>query len=151
MEEVADFSTVEDFWRIWTYMPKPSEVLYDGIPKKDLLNRRVDAFSLFKKGIRPEWEDPQNNKASELSTAIGIDCDIDVVWENMVLALIGQCLEENDEICGCRVVDKYRGSRNQQQKPMFRLELWFKPHVTFDESENIKKRLYDAIADGDSA
>ena len=31
---------------------------------------------------------------------------VDIYWENLVLALIGETIDEGDEICGCRVVDK---------------------------------------------
>ena len=31
---------------------------------------------------------------------------LDVFWENLVLALIGETIDEGDEICGCRVVDR---------------------------------------------
>ena len=31
---------------------------------------------------------------------------LDVYWENLVLALLGETIDEGDEICGCRVVDK---------------------------------------------
>lgn len=31
---------------------------------------------------------------------------LDIYWENLVLALIGETIDEGDEICGCRVVDK---------------------------------------------
>ena len=31
---------------------------------------------------------------------------LDVYWENLVLALIGETIDIGDDICGCRVVDK---------------------------------------------
>ena len=121
--------------------------MYDGHQKKDILQRKIDAFSIFKRGIRPEWEDPQNHKASELSTVAAFDFDIDVLWENLVLGLIGETIEVCDEICGCRVVDKYK--KGKTSKPLFRVELWFKPHVKKDEAERIKVRLLETLADGD--
>lgn len=127
-----------------------SEVLYDGTMRKDALGRKIDAFSLFKRGIRPEWEDPQNTKATEWSTAKAFDLDVDVMWENLVLGLIGQTIEECDEICGCRVVDKYKKS-NKSPQPHYRLELWLKLGVSKEKAESLKVRLLEVLADGDQS
>lgn len=111
--------------------------------------RSIDGFSLFKKGIRPEWEDPQNNKASEWSTAGPFDYPIDVLWENLILAMIGQTLEESDEICGCRVVDKSK--RAKSTKPFYRLEVWLRTGTTKEQADRIEKRLKEALADNDES
>lgn len=34
MREVCEFSTVEEFWKYWCFVPKPSEVLFDGHTRK---------------------------------------------------------------------------------------------------------------------
>jgi hypothetical protein len=31
---------------------------------------------------------------------------LDVYWENLVLSLLGETIDDGDEVCGCRVVDK---------------------------------------------
>jgi len=152
MKDVCDFNTVEDFWKVWSYLPRPSEVLYDGTVRKEGLNRKIDAFSMFKNGIRPEWEDVMNNKASEFSTVGPFDHDVDLLWENLVLSLIGETIEGSDEICGCRVVDKYKQSKNNKSstRAHYRFELWLRPGVTKEQANCVKERLLDALADGDS-
>lgn len=128
-----------------------SEVFFDGTVRKDGLGRKIEAFSMFKRGIRPEWEDPQNQKASEYSTAKPFDLDIDILWENLVLALIGETIEEHDEICGCRVVDKYRKGRTPTpNQPHYRLELWLRNGTSSGQAEKLKVRLLEALADGNS-
>ena len=67
MREVCEFSTVEDFWKFWSFIPRPSEVLFDGKQHKEVDGRTIDAFSVFKKGIRPEWEDPLNRAGAEFT------------------------------------------------------------------------------------
>jgi hypothetical protein len=109
------------------------------------LNRKVVAFSVFKKGIRPEWEDPANSKASEW-TSQNIEIDIDSHWENLVLALLGQTLEEGDEICGGRVVD-----RSKAKAVGYRLELWLRVNTSRESADRVKDRLLAALADGDAA
>jgi hypothetical protein len=108
--------------------------------------RTLNGFSLFKKGIKPEWEDPANATGSEFQCRKTMSLtEIDVHWENLVLALIGEMIDERDEICGGRVVDKSKKGNNRQ---IFRLELWLRSR---DEelAERIKNRMLDVLADGD--
>ena len=65
MEKLCDISTVEDFWRAWNNIPKPSAVFFDGRTRKRFANRQVESFSLFKKNIKPEWEDQMNRNGAE--------------------------------------------------------------------------------------
>jgi len=65
MEKLVEFATVEDFWNAWNHIPPPSGIFYDGKTKKRFSNRIVESFSLFKKGIKPEWEDPANRAGAE--------------------------------------------------------------------------------------
>ena len=48
MHEVYSFNTIEDFWRMYHNIYSVEEIM----PNTD--------YMLFKKGIRPEWEDPHN-------------------------------------------------------------------------------------------
>ncbi|KAL3926058.1 MAG: hypothetical protein SGPRY_003485 [Prymnesium sp.] len=65
MEKLVEFATVEDFWNAWNHIPKPSQIFFDGKSKKCFADRSVESFSLFKKGIKPEWEDPANRAGAE--------------------------------------------------------------------------------------
>lgn len=74
---------------------------------------------------------------------------LDVYWENLVLSLIGETVDDGDEVCGCRVVDKSKKGSNNQ-KPMFRLEVWTR--TGSDEVANqLKTRLGEALSDVDGA
>lgn len=48
--QVCEFSTVEEFWKYWSFIPRPSEILYDGNTRKEIEGRTIDAYSVFKKG-----------------------------------------------------------------------------------------------------
>lgn len=37
------------------------------LPHSDVEGRSIEAFSVFKKGIRPEWEDISNRTGSDLT------------------------------------------------------------------------------------
>jgi hypothetical protein len=152
MREVCEFSTVEDFWRYWSFIPRPSEVLSDGKQHKEVDGRVIDAFSVFKKGIRPEWEDPMNQTGAEFSVRKTMSPEIlDVYWENIVLGLIGETIDAGKDVCGCRVVDKSKSSKGGGAKDfrtMFRLELWTTA-ITQDVADKMKGRLLDALTDGE--
>jgi hypothetical protein len=148
MREVCEFATVEDFWRHWSFIPRPSEVLYDGKQHKEVDGRTIDAFSVFKKGIRPEWEDPMNRTGAEFTVRKTMQPDaLDVYWENLVLGLIGETIDADDDICGCRVVDK---SKKGTHRTMFRLELWVKSGNQ-EVADKIRVRLNNALSDGEAS
>lgn len=108
--------------------------------------RTIKAFGVFKKGIKPEWEDPANKNGSELQALKTFTPEVlDSLWENLVLGLVGETIDEGEEICGCRVVNQTR-----KMKPTFKIELWLR---TADESvtSKIKTRLCDVLTDGEAS
>lgn len=48
-----------------------SQVLFDGFTKKKFADRTVESFAVFKDGITPEWEDPENKRGGEWSIRKG--------------------------------------------------------------------------------
>jgi hypothetical protein len=72
---------------------------------------------------------------------------LDLYWENMVLGLIGETIDDGDEICGCRVVDK--GKAKQGGKTLFKLELWMRTNST-ELADRMKVKLIDCLVDRDS-
>jgi hypothetical protein len=65
MAKLCEVATIEDFWRAWNNIPPPSSIFFDGRVHKKFANRTVEAFSLFKKDIKPEWEDAANRAGAE--------------------------------------------------------------------------------------
>lgn len=122
MAKLCEFATIEDFWRLWNNVPKPSAIFYDGRTKKKFKDRTVESFSLFKKGIKPEWEDAANRTGAEWFCRKTFPMpQLDGFWQDLVLGMVGETIDPADEICGARVVDKSSGTRC-----MYRLELWFR-------------------------
>lgn len=130
------------------YFLLASEVFNDGSgAKKEVNGKTIDAFSVFKKGIRPEWEDPANRTGSELVWRKTMNLDLsDIYWENMVLALIGEALDEDDDICGGRIVDK---SKRGSNRTMIKIELWLKT-TSHEVGERIRIKLVEALTDNES-
>lgn len=136
--KVTDFRTVQDFWKLWNHLPQPSELL----DQKRLVRETVhgvnvlDAIMIFKEGIRPEWEDPDNAKGGhfqyQLKSSVG-GPQIDEYWNNIVIAMIGGEIEPYDMINGVRLVDKLNVPR---QANGIRLEVWFKH---FEDNKEVKR------------
>lgn len=76
-------------------------------------------YHLFKKGIRPEWEDPQNKHGGKWSYSFKDkrSVPIDDLWLHAQLAAIGETLENDgdDEVMGVVV---------NVRKGFYRVGLW---------------------------
>ncbi|OXV08690.1 hypothetical protein Egran_03543 [Elaphomyces granulatus] len=85
---LASISSVESFWSIYSHLKRPS------------LLPAVSDYHIFKKGIRPVWEDEANNKGGKWIVRLkkGV---ADRYWEDLLLAMVGdQFAEAGDEVCG---------------------------------------------------
>jgi len=97
LREIGNFGTVEDFWRYYNHMVKPSRI------------ENNSNYHFFKKGIKPMWEDAHNAKGGKwVLTLKGDKGVLDTIWENVVLALVGETLDADNEICGA-VFSKRKG------------------------------------------
>ncbi|KAK5575408.1 hypothetical protein RB653_006541 [Dictyostelium firmibasis] len=93
--QLNSFSTIQDFWNCFNIIPSISK-----LPNNS-------CFHLFKKGIRPIWEENQDGgefviKVKKIQT--------DEVWNELVLSVIGEqfssYLQDNDDICGISIRKK---------------------------------------------
>jgi len=126
--KVTKFTTVQDFWGIWNGLPQPSELLDQKRIMRNQSNGQsvaIDAIMIFKEGINPEWEHPMNANGGhfqmQLKPSMG-GGQIDELWNNIVLGMIGGTIEHNELITGVRLVDKLSGPKNANA---IRIELWF--------------------------
>lgn len=85
---LASISSVESFWAVYSHLKRPS------------LLPTVSDYHIFKKGIRPVWEDEANKKGGKWIVRLkkGV---ADRYWEDLLLAMVGdQFAEAGDEVCG---------------------------------------------------
>lgn len=90
MREICEFNSIETFWQNFEFIPKPSiiltgsnqnKVLVQGRPLGNIINVcnvlvytdtvscvYSEGFAIFKKGIKPEWEDSSNKHGCNLYT-----------------------------------------------------------------------------------
>lgn len=87
IRKIGSFQTVEHFWRIYDHLKRPNEF------------RVTTEYHLFKEGITPTWEDPQNKLGGKWMVRLkkGIASRY---WEDVVLAVIGEQFDVGPEICG---------------------------------------------------
>ncbi|EQL03123.1 eukaryotic translation initiation factor 4E-4 [Ophiocordyceps sinensis CO18] len=85
---IATVKTAEDFWRIYSHLKRPSFLPV------------VSDYHLFKKDIRPIWEDEVNRKGGKWVVRMkkGV---ADRYWEDLLLSLIGnQFGDAGEDVCG---------------------------------------------------
>ncbi|OAX82760.1 hypothetical protein ACJ72_02897, partial [Emergomyces africanus] len=85
---LASISSVESFWAVYSHLKRPS------------LLPAVSDYHIFKKGIRPVWEDEANKRGGKWIVRLkkGVS---DRYWEDLLLAMVGdQFAEASDEVCG---------------------------------------------------
>jgi translation initiation factor 4E len=67
MDQLGAFDTIEGFWRYVHQVPPPSEMFTNERGRQKYGDYEIDAVSVFRKGVRPEWEDAANMAGAEFS------------------------------------------------------------------------------------
>ncbi|OQR80012.1 eukaryotic translation initiation factor 4E isoform 1 [Tropilaelaps mercedesae] len=77
IERIFDFSTAQDFWRLFNFLVPPSV-------------RCKLSYNLFKQGIRPEWEDPANASGGRWGIVSPLSGkNADTVWMELCMLCVG--------------------------------------------------------------
>jgi translation initiation factor 4E len=87
LHPMAGFNSAEDLFEIFDHMRRPSSLPL------------VSDYHMFKKGIRPVWEDEENKKGGKWIVRLkkGV---ADRYWEELVFAIAGDEFEASEEVCG---------------------------------------------------
>ncbi|XP_033637586.1 eukaryotic translation initiation factor 4E type 2-like [Asterias rubens] len=90
IKTVGSFASVEQFWTLYTHLARPCD-----------LTSSSD-YHLFKQGIKPMWEDDANKSGGKWIVRLrkGLASRL---WENLILAMLGEQFMVGDEICGAVV------------------------------------------------
>ena len=109
MKAIVDVTTVEDFWQVYNYIEPVSN-----------LNEGQD-YSLFKKGIFPDWSDFQNMqggrliidmKREEQDGRMSRGERLETMWIELLLILIGEQAKKNaNQINGVIINVKKKADR----------------------------------------
>jgi len=124
IKKIAPFSSIESFWALWTHLSPPSGLQ----PTTDYILFHVDVK-------RPVWEDPLNKNGGKWIIRLrkGVT---DVLWENLVLAMIGDQFEDEDRVCGCVL-----SVRTQEDI----LSVWHQDETDTAAKERIKKTIQHSL------
>uniref|UniRef100_A0A1B0AVS9 eIF-4F 25 kDa subunit n=1 Tax=Glossina palpalis gambiensis TaxID=67801 RepID=A0A1B0AVS9_9MUSC len=124
--EIMSFDTVEDFWSLYNHIKPPSDI------------KIGSDYSLFKKGIRPMWEDAANNKGGRWVITLNRSpkTEVDNLWLDVLLCLIGEAFDHSDQVCGAVV-----NIRNKNNK----ISIWTANGDNKEAALEIGHKLRDAL------
>ncbi|TMW56019.1 hypothetical protein Poli38472_008667 [Pythium oligandrum] len=145
LSKLCTFRTVEEFWGYWNNIPKPSQVLFDGFTRKRFSDgRAIESFAVFKEGIGPEWEDPENKRGGEWSIRKEVPAEVlDECWERLVLGAIGELFDPANEITGVRVIHKNKKDKKEPGNN-YRFEIWLRS-TDRSVADEIRGRVLDVM------
>lgn len=134
LSEVVTFNTVEDFWGIYNHIELASD-----------LREKCD-YSIFKKGIKPMWEDRANVKGGRWIISFdakrrhkdSVNLGLDGYWIELLMCLVGEAFgEEYGNVINGAVVSV----RNRNDKISLWLSNYVDPEVVKNIGAVIKERL----------
>lgn len=99
LRAIGTFGTVEDFWRYYNHLVKPSKLEMNS------------NYHFFKSGIKPMWEDSENSKGGKWVLTFKDKAMVDACWENVVLGMVGETLDVENEITGAVMSRRKAGDR----------------------------------------
>mmetsp|Transcript_14259 Transcript_14259/g.27682 ORF Transcript_14259/g.27682 Transcript_14259/m.27682 type:complete len:243 (+) Transcript_14259:561-1289(+) len=87
IKPIASFETVEGFFKVYNYLSKPSNISVS------------TEIHLFRNNIKPIWEARENQRGGKVILRL-VKGLTNLVWEQLLLALVGEQFEVGDEITG---------------------------------------------------
>jgi len=128
LRKIVTIDTVEDFWG-----------LYNNIVKASKLQQGAN-YHLFKEGVEPKWEDPENDKGGKwIITMPSKEREsgaLDKLWLWLLLACIGEAFEDENEICGCVVSVRKTGDK---------ISLWTKTSSNETVTKRVGRQLKESL------
>ncbi|CAI5732192.1 unnamed protein product [Hyaloperonospora brassicae] len=146
--KLCTFRTVEEFWGYWNNIPSPSQVLFDGFTRKKFADRTVEGFAVFKDGIVPEWEDPENKNGGEWSIRKDVGAqELDEFWEKLVLGAVGELIDPGNEVTGVRVIHKNNKKDKKDAGNNYRFEIWLRG-TSRSKADEIRNKTLEVVNSG---
>jgi translation initiation factor 4E len=148
MRVLGKFNSVHEFWKCFLSIPQPSELLEGSKYARAEEGPSgggeiVDNILIFRKGIKPEWEDEANkygghflfNFKSSISPM-----QLDEYWNNLILGMVGCSFSGAELINGVRLVDKTSG-----RAPVVRFEVWFRDYDNQQAVQSLKQAVENCM------
>ncbi|CAG8469479.1 10215_t:CDS:2 [Acaulospora morrowiae] len=123
LKELITFDSVEEFWGVYNNVVKTNELTSGS------------NYHLFKREIKPMWEDPVNENGGKWVIQFPrhkTGEEINTLWLYTMLACIGESFDYPDEVCGAVV---------SVRKIFFRISLWTRTSTNKDICETLGRQL----------
>jgi len=118
---IGEFNTVEAFCRYFNWLKPPSKL------------EKNSNYHLFKTGIKPMWEDPANADGGKWVLTMKNNPELlDQSWSWLAMALVGEELDEGDEICGAVV---------SLRSKVDRIQLWTRSKDDVEKLNEIGRKM----------
>ena len=118
---IGETDTVESFCRYFNWLKPPSKL------------ERNSNYHLFKQGIKPMWEDEANANGGKWVLTMKQNPELlDRCWIWLAMALIGEDLDDGDEICGAVV---------SLRSKVDRIQLWTRSKEDVEKINGIGKKM----------
>jgi translation initiation factor 4E len=124
LQKIYTFETVEDFWALFNSVVGPSR-----------LGLQADYY-LFKDGVRPSYEENPTGGVWTFNLEKNNKKKLEETWLHLVLGMIGETMEDGNDILGA-VVSIKRGQD--------RLSLWTKTAADKELQVRIAKRVKTSL------
>ncbi|PWN34381.1 translation initiation factor eIF4e, partial [Meira miltonrushii] len=126
LKMLGQYDTVEKFMTTFRTLRRPSQL------------ERNSNYHLFKNNIKPMWEDPANTKGGKWTITLrgANQALLDRSWMWLVLALIGEDIDEADDICGAVVSTRTKGDR---------IALWIRDKSNVDLVNKIGRKFVSVL------
>lgn len=122
---IGEFDTVQSFCRYFNWLKPPSKL------------ERNSNYHLFKSGIKPMWEDEANANGGKWVLTMKSNPELlDRCWTWLTMALVGEEIEEDDEICGAVV---------SLRSKVDRIQLWIRAKDDVEKVNSIGKKLVSTL------
>eukprot|EP01060_Flectonema_neradi_P000256 TRINITY_DN1017_c4_g1_i1.p1 TRINITY_DN1017_c4_g1~~TRINITY_DN1017_c4_g1_i1.p1 ORF type:complete len:408 (+),score=73.26 TRINITY_DN1017_c4_g1_i1:165-1388(+) len=102
LKPIYEMSTVETFWGVFNRIKAPSSLT------------KGATYYLFRKDIKPMWEDPECCQGGEWKVWLPQaprKTDVDAVWIMLTLQCIGEQFSTAKDVCGCAVETRAKNDR----------------------------------------
>ena len=146
LKEIFTFNDIISFWQFWYNYPGSDikKIFFNGEYISYFFKEkyRIIAINIFQKGIKPEWEDKNNQQGNILTLGYTIKNEevknflnqAADLWEKLICLLIGETLPHSKNVNGIRFVDKTRIGKNV----IFKYEIWVNKEMKEKELGELK-------------
>jgi len=176
LKNIYSFNNIISFWQFWNNYPGSdiSNIFFDGEKLKFFFEEkyRIVGLNLFEKNTKPDYDiEPlkdncviytlefslasQHQNSDKIKDINSLSYAISREWIKLICMLIGETMDNSENIWGIRLTDKTKVEKKVEKKGdsnnpkkfkvMFRFEIWtnknLAPSINKEKSDHFKQYL----------